>query len=88
MNKKNYLSHQLALQINKIPSTYETNLYFANNMQFAFYIERLLHFCTAAEKFPSCYERAVLRRLYISNYTSHFPVEIYGIQVVDYNALT
>ena len=54
MNKKIIYQHQLALQINKIPSTYETNLYFANNMQIAFYIERLLYFRTAADKFPSC----------------------------------
>ena len=53
MNKKIIYQHQLARQINKIPSTYETNFYFANNKQIAFYIERLLYFCTAADKFLS-----------------------------------
>ena len=54
MNKKFIYQHQIARQINRIPSTYETNLDFANNMQIAFHIERLLYFCTAADKFPSC----------------------------------
>ena len=51
INKKLWTKLQLARRRNQIPSTSETNLYFANNMLIDFVFSRQQYLCTALANF-------------------------------------
>ena len=54
MNKKLWTKLEMARRRNQIPSTSETNLYFANIMLIAFCVQPPAIFLHSAGKFPSC----------------------------------
>ena len=58
INKKLSTKLEMARRRNQIPSTSETNLYFANIMLIAFCVQPPAIFLHSGGKFPSCYHLA------------------------------